>query len=52
MSSRNSFAKGFEKISAPNWFYEMNRTLNKNPSLKGISGKGLKSTRVGKEVLK
>jgi hypothetical protein len=36
------------KVAAPAWFYEMNRTLNKVPPIKGISRVGLRNTRIGK----
>jgi len=48
MNSHSNFIKGFEKIAAPAWFYEMNRTMNPLKSLKNQSTTGLKSMKAAK----
>jgi hypothetical protein len=48
MTSRNSFAKGFEKVAAPAWFYEMNKTMNPLKSMKNQSNIGLKAMKAAK----
>jgi hypothetical protein len=50
-SHKNNFISGFEKIAAPSWFYEMNRTMNSGKA-KGLSRIGLKNTSVGKKIAK
>jgi hypothetical protein len=51
MSSRNlSFKNGFEKISAPAWYYEVNRTMNPLRSMKNYSASGLKKMKLFKDI--
>jgi hypothetical protein len=48
-SCNRSFAKGFEKVAAPSWFYEMNKNMNAK-KLKNISTVSLKNTKIGKGI--
>lgn len=47
-SNNNGFKKGFDKIAAPAWFYEMNRTMNPLKSLRNQSKVGLKNLKAAK----
>lgn len=48
MNSSNSFIRGFEKIAAPAWFYEMNKTMNPLKSMKNQSTVGLRAMKAAK----
>ena len=52
MNLHNSFVAGFEKIAAPSWFYNMNKTLAHAKNLKNHSSVGLKNIKEMKEIVK